>query len=125
MSLDLLGADGLDSQYITLRVKRIDAEKLKKELGGRAGALAPAALHLVDWAPRPALEAALPPAVKWAKDKYGVDLEYVVTDVPPQKGGPTGSGFRGGVAAGLGLAAAAAALVKVAGALLRKGHGGN
>lgn len=125
MSLDLLGADGLDSQYITLRIRKINPEKLKKELGGKTGAVAPAAISLIDWAPRPALEMSLPLAVDWVKNKYGVELEYVVTDVPPSKGGPTKSGFRGGVVAGLGLAAGAVALVKVTRVLLDRAQRGS
>lgn len=103
MSLDLLGADGLDSQFVVLRIKNIDKDRLKRQIGGNAGAAAPLALALIDLAPRPALEGVAPLVAKWVRDKYGVELEYAVTDAPPERGGPTGSGFRGGVLAGVGL----------------------
>lgn len=102
MSLDLLGADGLSSQYVTLRVKSVDTEKLGKKLGGTAGAAIPAALALADLAPGPALKAALPHAASLAKNDYGVDLEYSVTDAPLPKGARPSRAP--GVLAGLALA---------------------
>jgi hypothetical protein len=86
VSLDLLGAGGLQSQYITLRVKHIDVQKLGRKLGGTAGAAIPTALALVDLAPGPALKAAMPHVATLARNDYGVDLEYSVTDAPLPKG---------------------------------------
>ena len=108
MSLDLLGADGLAGQYITLRIKGVDVVKLGKKLGGTTGAAIPAALALVDLAPGTALKAAMPHVAKMAKDDYGVDLEYNVTDAPLPKGATPSNkpGIVMGLAlAGLGLAA--------------------
>ena len=85
---DLVGAtgDGLGTRYIVLRVKKIDIEKLKNSVGGSAGAAIPLALPLVDRMPEEALKMALPYVVKKASEGYGVDLEWQVTNAPPQKG---------------------------------------
>lgn len=100
MSLDYLGAgEGLATKYITLRVKRIDVEKLKQKLGGSTGAYASAGLPLVDTLPEIALRTALPFVAKKAADDYGVDMEWQVTDAAPNKGQSSG-GFGEGIFAG-------------------------
>jgi hypothetical protein len=99
--LDLLGADdALASQYITLRVKSLDANKLKLALGGSKGLAASSALSFVDLAPKAALDAAVPFIKKEAAD-YGVDLEVTVSNVPPAKGGRALSEFWPGMTAGI------------------------
>lgn len=102
MSLDLLGAgEGLGTQYITLRVKRIDPARLEQKVGRVA-----AALPVVDLAPEPTLRAALPIATKMIRDDYGIDLDWQISDAPPGKGAlAQNSGFGWGVGAGVGLAA--------------------
>src|SRR6185369_14593101 len=82
---DLLGAvEALSTQYITLRVKSIDAEKLKAKLGGSSGQLASFGLSLVDRAPKAALDVAMPFVKKEALD-YGVDLEVQMGNAPLAK----------------------------------------
>lgn len=82
--LDLLGAvsTSLSGQYITLRVKSVDADVLKSKLGGGTGSIAAASLHFVDAAPRAALDTAAPFIVKAAKD-YGVDADIQVSNKAP------------------------------------------
>ena len=65
---------------------------------------------MIDNAPEIALGIALPIAVPLVRDKYGVDLEYAVTEVPPDKGGSAKGRFGAGVYTGVGIAAAAWAL---------------
>ena len=103
MSLDVLGADGLSSQYITLRVKSVDVKKLGQAVGGGTGAAVPLALQLIDLAPAAALKAAMPHVAKKAQDDYGVDLEYSIADAPPVPGEQRSD--MPGILKGLGLAA--------------------
>ena len=109
MSLDLLGAKGLGSKYVTLRIQQIDGDKLRRKLGGVIGEAVSAALPLAAWQPELALRTALPPLVNKVKDDYGVDLEYTVSGVPPPKGA-TQRSFGSGLFAGLALAGAGWAL---------------
>lgn len=118
MSLDLLGADGLSGQYITLRIKSVDVEKLGRKLGGTTGAAVPAALALVDLAPGPALKAAMPHVATLAKNDYGVDLEYTVTDAPLPKGVTPSN--KPGIVMGLALAGLAYAAWRYGRPLLKK-----
>jgi len=112
VSLDFLGAgEGLATKYITLRVRRIDVEKLKKKLGGTTGAGAGAAIPLVDTLPEIALRTALPFVAQKAADDYGVDMEWQVTDAPPGQGSLKSGGFGEGAIAGAGAAAAACAIL--------------
>ena len=81
--LDLLGAeDALASQYITIRIKRIDREKLKQQLGDSKGKIATGALSFVDLAPKAMLDVAIP-FVKKEAVKYGVDVDVIVANAPP------------------------------------------
>lgn len=101
MSLDCLGAgEGLGTKYITLRVKRVDVERLRQKLGGATGAAMPAAMALVDQAPEVALHTAMPYATKKAMDDYGVELEWQVTDAPLKPGQKTQSKFGVGIISG-------------------------
>ncbi len=84
--LDMLGAEGLGSQYITLRVKAIDKDKLAQALGGAKAAALPAALAVVDFAPRQALDLAMPMVVSKVRDGYGVDLDYQISETAPKAG---------------------------------------
>lgn len=88
--LHLLGAasTALADQLITLRIKSVDAEKLKQKLGqGTAASVAPAALKFVDVNPKAALDIALPLGVGAMKN-YGIDAEISVakgTTLPPRR----------------------------------------
>ncbi len=91
--LDLLGAEGLSGQYITLRVRSIDRQKLGQAVGGGpAAAVLPAALALVDVAPQETLSMLLPVVKERAASKYGVLLDYQVSAAPPAPGEPKKSG---------------------------------
>lgn len=98
--LDCLGAgEGLGTRYVTVRVKTIDADKLRQKVGS-----AVAALPLADQAPDPILRAALPVAAKMIRDDYGIDIEWQVSKVPVgAKPLEENSGFGYGVGAGVGL----------------------
>jgi hypothetical protein len=111
--LALLGAaDALSDQYITIRVKRIDRDKLKQKLGGTPGSAAGAALSFVDMAPKAALDLALP-LVRNEASKYGVEVETVVSNVPPTKGGRAISEFFPGLLMGTVLGASGYMIVKL------------
>jgi hypothetical protein len=102
--LDMLGAEGLSSQYITLRVKSIDKAKLGQALGGGTKATAlPAALAVVDFAPRQALDLAMPYVLRMAKDDYGVELEYQITENAPTPAAMPKSDMGKGMAVGAAL----------------------
>lgn len=100
--LDCLGAgEGLGTRYVTVRVKSIDAEKLRQKVGS-----AVAALPLADQAPDPILRGALPLAARMVKDDYGIDLEWQISKVPPNaKSLEENSGLGLGLGIGLGTAA--------------------
>jgi hypothetical protein len=116
--LVLLGAaDALSDQYITIRVKRIDRETLKRQLGGTTGSAASAALSFVDMAPKAALDLALPLA-RNELSKLGVDVETTVSNVPPAKGGRAISEFFPGLVVGTVLGVGTFSLVKIVQRLL-------
>lgn len=100
MSLDVLGAEGLAAKYIVLRVRSIDADRLKQKVGGMAGASLPWALPLIDQAPEVVLRTALPLAAKKVQDDYGVTLDWDVSDAPPEKGQALPSRFGAGFVMG-------------------------
>ena len=110
--LDMLGAEGLAGQYIVLRVRGIDRQKLGRAVGSRAFAAAlPAALAIVDFAPQQLLPLLAPAAVGEIRDRFGVDLEYQITDAPPAPGqGPASrkGGGAGPVLLGVALGALSA-----------------
>jgi hypothetical protein len=111
--LDLLGADdALASQYITLRVKSLDREKMKLALGGNKGLIASSAMSFVDLSPKAAIDAAVPLLKKEAA-KYGADLDVVVSDVPPSKGGRAISEFWPGLVTGTVIGGCSLILVKL------------
>lgn len=112
--LDLLGAEStaLSHQFITLRIKSIDSEKLKNKLGGSTGSIASSAMPLLNVAPRAALDMAMPLVIKTAMG-YGVDLESVVSNTPPATKGRPMSEFFPGIVVGMGLGAAGYGLVKL------------
>jgi hypothetical protein len=86
--LELLGAmDALSTQYVTLRVKNVDQQTLANKLGGTSGTFASAGLHLVNAAPRAALDVASP-LIKSSLKDYGIDADISITNAPPVKGGP-------------------------------------
>jgi len=98
---DILGVeDSLADQYITLRVRRIDRDKLAQKIGGGAvGKAAKAAIAFADHAPKATLDLAVPFARAEAR-KYGVDVDVVVSNVPPSQGGRALSEFFPGVVMG-------------------------
>lgn len=98
---DILGVeDSLADQYITLRVRRIDREKLAQKIGGGAvGKAAKAAIAFADTAPKATLDIAVPFARAEAR-KYGVDVDVVVSKVPPAQGGRALSEFFPGLVGG-------------------------
>jgi hypothetical protein len=99
--LSLLGADdALANQYITFRVKSLDRNKLKLALGGSTGLIASSAMSFVDLSPKAALDVAVP-FIKKEAAGYGADLEVVISNVPPAKGGRALSEFWPGLAAGV------------------------
>lgn len=105
--LDMLGAEGLSSQFITWRVVSIDKAKLGKALGGGTkAAVLPTALAVVDFAPRQALDLVMPLVVQTAKDEYGVELEYQITEAPPPAGQAPKANVGKHVLVGLALGAA-------------------
>lgn len=115
---DMLGAvDGLANEYITIRVKHIDRDKLKRKLGGGTGAIASSALSFVDASPRGALDMAVPVIISKAKD-YGIDAEITVSEVPVAKGGRPFSEFWPGLIIGIGIGGAGLVLIKLAGKLV-------
>lgn len=86
-NLDLLGAEGLQGQYITLRVRNINKQQLGQALGGGTkAALLPAALWAVDLAPKESLNALMPTVQEMAKTRYGVEFDYQIADAPPKPG---------------------------------------
>ena len=112
--LDLLGAttDAFSSQYITLRIKSIDRDKLREQLGGKVGAIASGALSVVDSSPKAVFDIATP-LIKTEAKNYGVDLDVIVANVPPTKGGPRAlSEFWPGIIAGTILGASGLLIYK-------------
>lgn len=85
--LDLLGAEGLSGQFITLRVRSIDKLKLGQALGGGSkAAVLPAALAMVDFAPQQTLDLLMPIVQEKVKTGYGVDLDYQISEAAPKAG---------------------------------------
>ena len=113
-----VGGSGLADQYITIRVRDIDKDKLKE----KAGALAASALSLVDVAPKAALDAARP-FIESAAKNYGVDAEVTISNVPPSKGGRAISEFWPGLFVGGAVGASALVIVKIIGRIVAKVRG--
>lgn len=111
---DLLGAASteLAKEYITLRVKSIDADKLKNKLGGSTGKIASSALPFINSAPIVVLHTAAPLVIKKAKD-YGVDLEMSISTAPPEKFGKASSEFLPGFLVGGALGLTVLTIVKL------------
>ena len=92
-NLDLLGAEGLQGQYITIRVRNIDTQKLGQALGGGTkAAFLPTALRTVDLLPKESLNLFMPAVQEKAKTGYGVEFDYQISDAPPK---PGAKGFYG------------------------------
>jgi len=117
--LDILGAT-LADQYIVLRVKRIDRDRLKAKLAGSTGSLASSAVTMVDASAAAALDVALPIAVGKAKD-YGIELEASHSDVPPKMRSRALSEFWPGLLVGAVLGGSSLAIVKLVGRIFKKG----
>lgn len=103
MSYDLLGAEGLADQYVTLRVVRIDQAKLREKIGGKSGWLASLGVGIADAVPGAAIDAALPVVVSRLHNDYGVDVEASRTTAPPHAGKHRRSEFWPGLIVGAGV----------------------
>jgi hypothetical protein len=115
---DVLGAeDALANQYIVVRIKHIDQQKLAAKIGGSSGQLASSALTIVNTAPKAILDAAVPIGLSKAKD-YGIDAEVTVSDVPPKMKARAFSEFWPGVIAGTVLGASLLLIAKLIGKLI-------
>lgn len=91
---DLIGADGLQNQYVLLRVKNIDKNALQRKIKELPGAppspseqalmasLAGTAVSVVDRIPKAVLDLAVPFLIKMLKDDYGIDAQITVSEVP-------------------------------------------
>lgn len=91
---DVIGADGLQNQYILLRIKNIDKNALQRKLKEPPGepaspakrdlvaSLAGTTLDIVDRVPKTVLDLAVPFLVKMLKSDYGIDAQINVSDVP-------------------------------------------
>jgi hypothetical protein len=88
-AIHMLGAgDGLRSQYIVLRVDRIDQDVLKAKLAeaGASSAIAPLVVLATDKAPKAVIDLALPVAMKQL-EQYGVHARASAgEDLPPVRG---------------------------------------
>ncbi len=99
--LDFIGAgEALGTKFVTLRVKRIDTDKLRQKLGGMTGQAIPVVLPLIEQAPEAALRAAMPFATQKALTDYGVELEYQISDAPPRPGEVPPTKFGAGLLTG-------------------------
>lgn len=119
---DCLGAidTSLSDQYITVRVRGIDSEKLVGALAKEGyGTFASAGLHLINAAPRAMLDTAIPIAVGKAKE-YGIDAEVSVATSPPNSGQRAASEFWPGLAIGLGVGGGSLAIYKLFAYLLAR-----
>lgn len=100
MDFDLFGADdAFADQYITVRVKSIDANKLRGAIGGSTGDIATSALTIVNTAPKAFLDLFAPVAKNKLKD-YGFDAEISVSKAPIVKTARAFSEFWPGLLAG-------------------------
>lgn len=118
---DLLGAtDALADQLIIVRVKRVDTERLKQRIGGKAGAATSAAMAFVNLAPKAALDIALPIALGQLKT-MGIEAEAQVSSAPmPTTRRRAFSEFFPGLAVGVVLGGTGFGIFK----LLSKAFGG-
>lgn len=115
---DVLGADdALANQYIVVRVKRIDRDKLAAALGGSRGQLASSAIQVVNTMPKAIIDAALPIA-KTQATKYGIDVDIASTDVPPNLRRRAFSEFWPGLGIGIVLGVFSLGIAKGIGKLL-------
>ena len=88
----------LSDQYLVVRIKKVDADKLRAKVGG--GAAIAAALAVVNTAPKAVLDVAAPYLAGVAKD-YGIDADVTHADFPPAAGKT--SEFWPGMGVGAGL----------------------
>ncbi len=91
---DLVGADGLQNQYILLHVRSIDKAALQRKLREPPGAppspskqqlvasLAGTGVSVIDRVPKAVLDLALPFFIKVLKSDYGIDAQITVSEVP-------------------------------------------
>lgn len=90
IGLDLIGAgEGLASQTIMVRVKRIDADKLRESVAGKKlwGGVIPMAISAMDSVPEYALGAVLPVAKAQLAD-IGITADLSTTKSPPSPNAP-------------------------------------
>lgn len=94
--------EGLSTQTIMVRIKKIDPEKLKHGLGDKAwgGALGPA-LAVVDQFPQAVLDIAVPQAKNYL-DSIGITADVTLTNSPPPPRAPAEAPAALGVGVALG-----------------------
>lgn len=87
--LDVIGAgENLAAYTILLRVRSIDADKLRRAVTDKAwGGAIPGAIAVVDSAPKFALEMALP-ILKSQLEKAGIMADLSTTQKAPKSGAP-------------------------------------
>jgi hypothetical protein len=115
---DVLGAeDALANQYIVVRVKRIDRNKLAAAIGGSKGQLASSAMQVVNTMPKAIIDAALPIAKSKALN-YGIDVDIAATDVPSNLRKRAFSEFWPGLGIGIVLGGFSLGIAKLIGKML-------
>ena len=119
----ILGADGLQNQYILLHVKGIDKQALQLRLKRPPGeppsqsrqalvaSLAGTTVDALDRVPKAILDIAAPLLVKMLRDDYGIDAQITVSDVPVKMKARERSEFFPGAAVGAVAGALLASLV--------------
>lgn len=117
---DLLGADDtFADQYITVRVKNIDANRLRYAIGGSKGDIATSALSIVNTAPKAFLDL-FAPVAKNKLAEFGVDSEISISKAPIVKTKRAMSEFWPGLLAGTVLGATGYLIFKGVAALVRR-----
>ncbi len=119
---DLIGADGLQNQYILLHVKNIDKAALQNKLKQPPGepptpskqalvaSLAGTSVSVIDRVPKAIIDLALPFLTKVLKDDYGIDAQITASDVPQKMKVRELSEFFPGAAVGVVIGALLASL---------------
>ena len=91
----VLGADGLQNQYIVLRVRNIDKATLQHKLEEPPGeppspawrslkaSLTGTSVNTLDWIPKAMLDLIVPFVVRMLRNDYGIDAQVTVSEVPP------------------------------------------
>jgi hypothetical protein len=117
---DLLGADDtFADQYITVRVKKIDRDRLRYAIGGSKGDIATSALTIVNTAPKAFLDL-FAPVAKNKLTEFGIDADISVSKAPIAKTARAMSEFWPGLLAGTVLGATGWLIYRGVAALVRR-----